>query len=521
MANKTISISQGHVRSFTQRGGPRPNNAVRYAGQDEQYLAINGLSHPVRGGVTPIRVPDPNRLKGYINVGESVEPADFGGVTILMREMQGKLPLAHGDMRCAFNVYAAVGNCKNLSDFNSGWSDFVRIISGIQINDRDHGDVTGWDSDDPLETSMTGTIADHYSVGRLGFGDNATPNVDRQVIDAVYGKDAQCGDCGAVNDGTRFIYAISLSSGAGSPGLPAELHYSTDYGRTWTEAAITGIGASEDPIAIDIVGNKLLILSRTAGSATLGGYYYASIDPDTGIPGAFTKVTTGFVANAQPNDVYVLSPREVFFAADGGYVYKAEDITAGVSAINAGAATTSNLLRIHGDMGETIVATGAASTVIISTNRGNTFATTQANPSGVAADVSAVAVLSDKHYWVGLSNIGRVFYTLDGGKSWTEQAFDNNGSGSVRDIVFATPEVGYFSHDTTTPTARIFGTWNGGANWTRSSPRIRNLPTFNRATRLAVPTAGVSQTNANHLLVAGLAGNGTDGVLLRGVAPQM
>lgn len=515
------TISQGHIRSFTQRGGPRPDNRVRYAGQDEQYLAINGLSNPVRGGVTPIRVPDPNRPKQFINVGETAEPGDFGAVTVLMREMHGKLPLAHGDMRCAFNIYAAVGKCKNLSDFNAGWSDFVRIISGILVNDRDHGDITGWDSDDPVETSMSATIADHYSVGGMGFGDNAAALIDREVIDVVYGKDSQCGECGAANDGTKFIYAITKASGAGSPGLPAELVYSINGGATWIEAAITGIGANEDPIAVDIAGDKLVILSRTAGSATLGGYYYATIDSDTGIPGAFTKVTSGFVANRQPNDIYVISPREIFFAADGGYIYKAEDIATGVSAVNAGSATTNNLLRIHGDKGETIVATGAASTVIVSTNRGATFATTNANPSGVAADVAAVAVLSDKLIWVGLANIGRVFYTLDGGKTWTEQPFDNSGAGSVRDIVFATPEVGYFSHDTTTPTGRVFATWNGGANWTREAPRIRNLPTMNRGTRLAVPTAGVSQTNANNLLVAGLAGNGTDGILLRGVTPQM
>jgi len=43
---------------------------------------------------------------------------------------------------------------------------------------------------------------------------------------------------------------------------------------------------------------------------------------------------------------------------------------------------------------------------------------------------------------------------------------------------------------------------------------------IDRINRIAVPHAG-AQTNANNVVLGGLAGNGTDGVLLLGVASSL
>jgi photosystem II stability/assembly factor-like uncharacterized protein len=216
--------------------------------------------------------------------------------------------------------------------------------------------------------------------------------------------------------------------------------------------------------------------------------------------------------------MFVASPQEVYFAGDGGYIYKATDITSGVSIISAASATSNNLLRIHGALDGTLVASGADSVVVKSINRGATWATTTAEPYGIALDVTAILALDERRYWVGSANSGRLAYTLNGGETWVEKSFSGSGAGTIRDIVAATDEVLYFSHDTNTPTGRIFTTWNGGVNWTNTSPRIQNLPTFDRGTRLAVPFGAHPTIASNNLAVAGLAGNGTDGILLLGVA---
>src|SRR5690349_10853984 len=53
------TYTQNFIRAFTQRGGPSPSNAVRYAGLDEQYLMVGDISRPDRGGVNAINVNDP------------------------------------------------------------------------------------------------------------------------------------------------------------------------------------------------------------------------------------------------------------------------------------------------------------------------------------------------------------------------------------------------------------------------------------------------------------------------------
>ena len=511
-ANEIITYK--HKRNFIQFGGPRPGQVVQYAGQDAQYMSIEGVGVPESGGVDPIWVPDPTRIGQYRLVGRQVTPPELASATLMMLEKHGSIPRQLGRIGCQFNLYELTGDCKDLSDFLRGWTDYVLIYARALVTDKDLGTRTAWDSDEQVQDSLSLVLEDVYPVGALAFGEGASTQVDREVLDIVYGSKEQCGDCGPQDDGTKRIYAVTKSSGAGSPGLPAEVTYSLDGGATWTDANITGIGASADPNAIDIVGDKLVVVVGSEGA-----YYWSTLNRFTGVPGAFTKVTTGFVATKTPTDIYVASAREVYFSALGGYVYKSTDITAGVSMLNAAATTTADLQRIDG-RDETIVAVGASDTIIKSLNRGATFAVTEdSTPSGIGDTIQALEVLDALRYWIGTSS-GRVYYTLTGGASWIHKAFSGAGAGQVRDVVFATDEVGFFSFDSNTPTANIFATINGGEDWANDAPRITGLPTFNRATRLAVPNASPSIA-ANNLAVGGLSGGGTDGILLLGIASRL
>lgn len=504
-------ITNKHKRIYRQAGGARPNNSVQYSGTEGQHFSITGVSNPITGGISPINVPHPTRIGQYERVGRSVEPADFPTATVEVMERHGYMPFTMADLSCPQNFYISTGKCKDLSDFLAGWTDYVEIYSYAEVTDVDLGDRTQWDGDEGVLDSLSVTLESIYTIGRMSFGDNATALIDREVVAVVYGNNVQCGDCGPADDGTERLYAVTKPSGAGSPGLPAEVHYTLDGGGTWTSVNIDSFGANEEPLDIDVVGQYLVVLGADA-------IFYATLNEGTGAPGSFTKVTTGFVAANSPTDMYVASPREIYFSGDGGYIYKATDITSGVSVISAAAATSNNLLRIHGANDGTLVAVGADSVVVKSINRGATWAATTAEPYGIALDVSAILVLSEQRYWVGSASSGRLAYTLNGGESWVEKSFDGSGSGTIRDIVAATDEAIFFSHDTNTPTGRIFSSWNGGADFTNAAPRIQNLPVYDRGTRLALPYGSHPTVASNNLAVAGLAGNGTDGILLLGIA---
>lgn len=499
-----------NVRHFIQYGGSRPGNAMNFAGIDDGYMILDGATLP-KISIDPIFVPDPRKARQYKLVGRSYSPPDLPTATIQVRERKGGIPRPLLQPTCEFTFFDLVGECRDLSDFLAGWEGYVMVYAGATTTEIDLGSRSSWDGDDPLEDGLSLTLRDVYPVGSVGFGQEAAAAIDRQVNGVTYGTATSCGNCGQPNDGTNHIYAITASSGAGSPGLPSELIYSTDAGATWNQAAIDGIGATENALAIEVVGQYLMVLGEDA-------YYYALIDQDTAAPGTFTKVTTGIVAAGTPRDIYVDTPRAVFLAGDGGYIYKATDITSGVTVINAGDTSTEDLKRIHGDGQGAIVAVGANGAVVYSVNRGFTWALAAANPDATAT-LQALWVFDQSYWWIG-TNGGKIWYTETGGKSWTERTFSGSGSGQVYDIVAANSEVIWFSHSTSAPAARVFSTWNGGSLITNTSPRIVGLPVFDIAYRLAVPTSPTTAINANYLAVGGLAGDGTDGILLLG-APNV
>ena len=480
-------------------------------------MILEGVNIEENGKIDPIWVADPVRQGKYRLVGRKFATPDLPKANLILYERHGAVPRQLGVMGCQFNMYDVVGACRDLSDFLAGWTDYVLIYSGAVVTTKDFGARTGFDTDNQVKDTLNLELADIYPIGALNFGDNAQTLINLEVVDVIYGSTAKCGNCGPEDDGTRRIYAVVKSSGAGSPGLPAEVVYSLDGGVTWTVCNVTGMGVSEDPQAIDMVGSNLVVLSRTAGSATSGGYYYAAVDPNTGIPGTWTKVTSGFVANKQPNDLYVANPRETWFCADGGYIYKATDITAGVTVMNAGVATTQNLNRIAG-VDEVIVSGGMTGAIIKSYNRGLAFAALT-GPNGL--EIKALAVVDRNIYWIGGLN-AYLNNTIDGGSTWTEKTFPGCHSGNIYDILFATAEVGYFSFASTTPTASLFATWDGGDLWTSTTPRVLNWPVCNKINRLGSPHFGsASDVAANNLVAGGLAPTLSDGILLTGIVRRL
>lgn len=511
--NAAEVVQQHHLRAFTQRGGPRPNQRVRYAGADEQYIMFDDVTDPIRGGINPIRQWDPFNRDAYRLIGTTFQPPDLSAGKISFKKRHGGISWVAGDLSCPMNFYELVGQCEAPDDFNLGWSDFLTVYSYSQADIRTYTKRTSDTADDPLMDAVDFKFGAVYDLGGLSFGENASVQVERETVDVAFGGASACGNCGVYDDGTKWIYALTKSSGSGSPGTPAEVVWTIDAGLTYSNVNITGLTGTVDPTGLDIVGGYAVVLD-TAG----GGYWYAEIDGYTGTPTNWTFVSIGFNASSPPVDLYVLSNSEIYFAGRAGRIYRSRDIPAGVETVSDQSVTTTNFARINGS-GDTIVAVGESGVLVKSDTRGQIWSTpTTAVPT--SDTIRTVEVLDRFRWWVGTSG-GSVYYTLDGGVQWGRVIFPN--AVVIDDIVFATDEVGWVAARTPdSTTARLYTTYNGGFNWTSSAlsrnPRIRNFQTFSRANRIAVPRKAKPVLAGNVVALAGLSAGGTDGILLQGRA---
>jgi hypothetical protein len=414
-----------------------------------------------------------------------------------------------GDLTCPNNFYELAGNCRRPDDFSYGWSDFLTVYSQGKATERTHNGRTSFVGDDATQDEMPHVFSAVYDVGGLYFGENAATAIAREVVDAVYDSSVECGNCGFSNNGWERLYYVSKSSGAGSPGITAEIGWTIDGGQNYRETTITGLGVTTDPVAVRKIGGFLFVLDAVGG-----GYWTAEVDIPTGAPSNWGNVLAGFVAGANPNDVYVASTSEIWLCGNNGYVYVINDVNAGASVNNAGTTTAAHLLRIKG-RGDTLLAVGAGGAAIKSSNRGVTWTALATPTSGT---LRACEVISDTIMWIG-SGTGGVWYTVDGGSTWLQLTV---GSAQIiDDISFATDEIGYLLFRAPTATAaRLWTTYNGGMTWSSSSvasnPRLMSMPSFRQGNRIAVPTGVKPFVAANRVAIAGLSAGGTDGILLQG-----
>lgn len=509
-------ITQKHRRAFSQRGGPGPQYPMRYAGAGETYMSFEDDTNPPgRGSIDPIFTPGVNKRGKYDRIGSSVSAPDIPSATISFLEKHGGIPWVDFDLSCYNNFYESVGKCKDPTDFVNGWSDFVKVYSYGEAPGRSESNqTTSEDSDDASMIEIEWVFAAIYKIGALLFGEEAAPEVEREVVDGAYASSSECGNCGVSDDGTQRQYWVTKSSGAGSPGTPAEVIYTVNGGASWASQNITGLGGTVDPTGFDVVGSYAVVLD-TAGN----GYWFSEINALTGVPGSWVNVTAGFVANKQPTDILVVSPSEVYFSANGGYVYKSTDIPSGVTVVEAANANTTNYQRISG-YEDTIVVVGDSGKVVKSLNRGATWANVTLSPT--SATVRAIGVIDEYRYWIGTSG-GKVYYTVNGGETFTEVTLPGGTHTVVDDIYVVTDEVIHISTRVSS-TARLVTTWNGGEKWATSqtaTQRIQNFPTATRFNRIAAPRDVDPTTMANYITLGGLSGGGTDGALFQGVANKV
>ncbi|KPL17776.1 MAG: hypothetical protein AMJ93_14625 [Anaerolineae bacterium SM23_84] len=487
----------GFSRVFLIDGGARPDHAPAYQG----CMKAGGVSKSW-GDLTSIECPSEVRYDGFVEV-DTIKGAEERATMDLMGRYLADVAselLRIGNLGCGVDVQVHIGKCTDPTDFNT----FTKalVLEGAYISDWSTDDLGAIESGERSPVNETGSISskDLYEILRLVLTEVAASVVTNEVVDVTICDQVACGECDEDSSGCQHIYAITLQEG-GSPGTPPDIVFTVN-GSTWYADDIDSLGAAEDPSAIDCVGDYIVVVSNDSGSA----HYALKSEVDAVIDETWTEIATGFVG--APNDCHrATGGRYLYIVGDGGYIYRTDDITAGVSVLDAGVATDQNLNRVFAFSDEFVVAVGENSAVVYTEDG---LGWSAVGGPGAGLSLTAVAVQSETTWFVG-TGTGYLYYTVDKAANWIAKGFPGSGAGVVHDIAFANDSVGYLAHATAKPAGRILRTYDGGYSWNILPEGAGTIPDNDRINRVAPCVY-----DANFVVGVGLSDLSADGIIVVG-----
>lgn len=461
-----------------------------------------------QGDVTLVRKPSDTQYDQFDVIGKII-----GAPGQPTMDITGLFPL---DVRSTFlklarrgcdnDIQIHIGDCQDPKDFNLGWTKILNI-DAARPTSYSTEDLGALDAEDRALVHETLPIVgeDAYEIVRINFSRQADIQLTREALDVVICDSINCGLCGLPSDGVSKIFALETQS-AGSPGANAQIVATSDGGLNWVESTIGSLAANQTANRISCVGVYLVAVSDASDSL-----HYALITDVLrgGVSGAWAQVTTGFVATKGPRAIFSLGSTLTWMVGEGGYIYFTSDPTAGVTTQEVGSLTIGNLNAIHGFDSQNLVTVGDGNIVLYSTN-GTSWSAAPGGGPVVGVNLNTVYMRTKLEWWVGAAN-GRLYYTLNQGLTWREKLFPGAGSGAVRDIIFVTRTVGYLAFDGATGGGKILRTISGGNTWYVAPEGTGVIPSNTRINQLAG-----SKDDVNVMFGAGLASNGTDGILVKG-----
>jgi photosystem II stability/assembly factor-like uncharacterized protein len=494
----TTAAKTGYSRVFLIDGGAGPGNPPVY----QSYMKAGGVSKAY-GDITTIEAPSNVQYDAFVELdvikgAEERATMDLMG-RYLMDVASEMLRIA--ELGCGVDVHIHFGECTDPTAFNTFKK--ALVMEGAYFSNWSTEDLGAIESGDRNPVMETGSISSKtvYEILQLSVTEVAGSIVTNEVLDVTICDQVACGECEDVSTGCQHIYAITKAAG-GSPGTPPDIVHTVD-GSNWYADDIDSLASDEDPSAVGCVGDYVVVVSNDSNSAH---YALKSEVDDVDFDETWVEIATGFVG--APNDCWrATGGRYLYICGDDGYVYRTDDITAGVTALDAGVATVQDLNAIHMLSDVFGVAVGDAGTVLI-TEDGEAWG--EATSSPAALELSAVWCISDLVWFVGTAT-GLLYYTSDKGSNWTLKGFPGSGAGAVHDIAFASTGVGYLAHATATPAGRILRTYDGGYSWTILPEGTGVIPANDRITALAACIY-----DANFVVGVGLADNATDGIIVVG-----
>jgi radical SAM superfamily enzyme YgiQ (UPF0313 family) len=117
----------------------------------------------------------------------------------------------------------------------------------------------------------------------------------------------------------------------------------------------------------------------------------------------------------------------------------------------------------------------------------------------------------DENTWFVGTATGNLYYTLNGGTTWTSKTFTGSGAGSILDITQGVEGILFMSHQTAATKGRILQSFDGGYSWIVLPQDSSTLPANDKLNALAA-----CSDDPNFVVGVGLADDGVDGFIIVG-----
>lgn len=454
-------LTGGQARIYVQPDGASPANAYLYQG----CLNFGGLNQEL-GEDTPIYCPSPDQRNKFVVVGRT--PAEQGLPTTDFTQHMSRLGTdiwwKLRKTSCYFNWVIPLSNCAAPGDKDT----FDSLIIGKQykLTSFATGSLSPLAGADNTAVDITGSLqgTDFDIFLPIRFEEEAAAIVLSEALDGIWADQIQCGDCGTPSDGCQKAYVL-CDDFAGSPGVGAHIVHKNSAG-TWSSLGINTLTGQANRLAQ--VGRYLVVIS----DADEAHHYKTLAGVDANDLTGWTRVATGYVASSGPRAIWSKSPAETFIAGGGGYVYFLANPTGGVTVLTDGSVTSQDLNDIHA-FGRTVVAVGASNAVIASYNNGETWSAITG--PAVGQTLNAIWLVGQNVWWVASGN-GNLYYTIDGGDTWTE-ATPDGAITNIRDVQFVDEIVGYFVAEVAADNSvRVYRTADNGNTWWYDGSYIAGVP---------------------------------------------
>lgn len=454
------------------------------------------------GEDTRITAPDPNSFSRDIQVGTVRGAEERATLAIGMRStVQKSILIGWKTKRCRVDFFALSGQCGNPQDFTEGGEKWVYFPDGRPSN---HGYENfgsfGNDENNPTNEMVDFTAKDYWEflyMKQEAIGGSVT-------VREIYTVDVYTGnDCENCPDPCDRVLATMAGLGA-TPGTKPSLLYSADGGENWSSQIISTFFSNEDIADGVVIGGDIVYVSNISNSI-----HYTDIELLYDNTNTWQETTSGFVLAKGPRAISSADARHTWIVGDGGYVYFVKNHKVQVEVQDAGVVTTQNLLAVHALDTQNILAVGNSNAVLYTSNGGVSWLSV----TGPAVGINLGACwMWDKDNWFvgeGAGGTGKLWLTSNAGRTWTQVGLPST-YGRIDKIVFISDAEGYISARTG-GTSIILRTITAGNEWVTLPSGKRAVPVENSYLR----DIGVCSKYTNTVYAAGLADNGTAGVILK------